>query len=185
MPRHPPYALENLPHDHRTHRPTTHPGHHHNTSPTTGEGPQQHHDRQPAAITNHENVPHHPPPRRAGTSTASSRCSRPLYSSQTTTHTPHTEWDTTAGHLPARGKRTRTAAPPQGAGTNRNTTPPHPYRPAGERPRNTRDPHRQHSKSMKGLLSQDPTVRQGPHQHQQHDQRSTTPTAPKNPEGRY
>ncbi len=88
MPRHPPCALKNLPHDHRTHRPTTT-----TTGPLPpGEGPAARSTGR-RSITN---LRHHNPRRDARRRPQRLlrhqflRCSRPLYSSQTTTHTPHT-----------------------------------------------------------------------------------------------
>jgi hypothetical protein len=96
MPRHPPCALKNLPHDQNT--PPAHPTatpHHHPPQGATA----QHHDTATGGdqFTNTTPPPHgHHHPRRSSTvharsGTGSKRCSRPLYSSQTTTRTPHTQ----------------------------------------------------------------------------------------------
>ena len=83
MPRHPPCALKNLPHDHRTHR-----YHHHHT-------PERARQRYlgDQSRTRHHNPPDTPPAKGATPGCLRHlflRCSRPLYSSQTTTRTPCT-----------------------------------------------------------------------------------------------
>ena len=112
MPRHPPCALKNLPHDHRTHRPAgNHPPH----TPHHPQGQHDKHDRHhpPAAINHELSHPTHDPTG-PHTGRAFLRCSRPLYSSQTTTHTPHTQ----------AGAATRTPPAPRGAGNQRQHPPP-------------------------------------------------------------
>ncbi len=116
MPRHPPCALKNLPHDHRTHR-----YHHHHTK-RCGSG---------LSAINHEHgttttpgTPFDPYETRTTPGPLRHpflRCSRPLYSSQTTTRTPHT----LVAAAPHRGHDHR-----QDAG-NPDTTPPPPHQGTG------------------------------------------------------
>ena len=129
MPRHPPCALKNLPHDHRTHR-----YHHHHTPRGTAAVSRR-------SITNTAPQPTRHTPDPCGKRKPSGclrhlflRCSRPLYSSQTTTRTP----------------RTLVAAPPE-----RDTT-------TGRTP-GTQTQHPHPHQRGRGLLSQDPIVRHGPH----------------------
>ena len=127
MPRHPPCALKNLPHDHRTHR-----YHHHHTP------------RGTAAVS-----------RRSITNTAP----------QPTRHTPREGSD---ARLPAAPVLKMLASTIQFSNNN-----PHTLHTGGNTPRKGHD-HRQDAGNLRhntptphqrgrGLLSQDPIVRHGPH----------------------
>jgi hypothetical protein len=73
-----------LPHDHRTHRP--------DTTPTPEDSPGAGTRAWRRSITNLATTPprHRPKTTPRHVRHQFLRCSRPLYSSQTTTHTPHT-----------------------------------------------------------------------------------------------
>jgi hypothetical protein len=127
MPRHPPCALKNLPHDHRTHR------YHHHHTPQGGTAAVSR-----RSITNTAPQPTGHTPRKGSDARLLAAPVLKMLAStiQFSNNNPHTLH--TGGSTPGRGHDHR-----QDAG-NPDTTPPPP--PGG-----------------RGLLSQDPIVRHGPH----------------------
>jgi hypothetical protein len=127
MPRHPPCALKNLPHDHRTHR------YHHHHTPQGGTAAVSR-----RSITNTAPQPTRHTPRKGSDARLLAAPVLKMLAStiQFSNNNPHTLH--TGGSTPGRGHDHR-----QDAG-NPDTTPPPP--PGG-----------------RGLLSQDPIVRHGPH----------------------
>jgi hypothetical protein len=127
MPRHPPCALKNLPHDHRTHR------YHHHHTPQGGTAAVSR-----RSITNTAPQPTRHTPRKGSDARLLAAPVLKMLAStiQFSNNNPHTLH--TGGSTPAKGTR-----PPAGRREPRHNT-----------PTPTRG---------RGLLSQDPIVRHGPH----------------------
>jgi hypothetical protein len=165
MPRHPPCALKNLPHDHRTHRPTT---------TTTGPLPRGK-DPLPAALGGDQSRTQapQPPPRRPKTTpaTAAAPVLKMLASTiQFSNNNPHTP------HSRAGATTIRPSPPPAGRREPKTQHhPPRTHHPSTTAP--ARGPAAQEPvRPGRGLLSQDPTVRHGPLLHRYVPHRSTTTT---------
>ncbi len=177
MPRHPPCALKNLPHDHRTHRPAT-------TTSTAPPAPPP--EGSSTSATDALAVPGGDqsrtprttprPTTEAATQGHGTGVLKMLASTiQFSNNNPHTPHPGVLGG-PRTPKGTSTRPPHRwSAGTISEPTHPRTPPPGHHHPHGRgRQQHRQRQ-STRTLLSQDPTVRHGPHPHRHGPHRSTTP----------